>query len=225
MGTCLGLIGTCLGLIGTGGTLREGKGGRGGVKERVTSPELDDGARGAPLRGSEAHARAPRRGVGEEGICRQKAAVRLSFACALVPPQATARPEGAKAHVITQLERNGMANCLFVVYASQTMSLPSCDALTSCRLSAAQCIAYIFIMCPFRVARTRSRTPSLMGSTLAACCVRVVSANAARADLSCDCSCVPSCISFSSCDMAAGLRLLPSPSAPPHRRWLAAGFL
>ena len=35
-----------------------------------------------------------------------------------------------KAHVMTQLERSGIAFTLFVVSASHMMSLPSCDALT-----------------------------------------------------------------------------------------------
>lgn len=47
-----------------------------------------------------------------------------------------------------------MANTLFVVYASHTNILPSCDADTKCRLSHAHCIAYILAKCPFSVRRT-----------------------------------------------------------------------
>lgn len=46
------------------------------------------------------------------------------------PPQATKLPDGAYAHVITQLDLSGMACTLFVVQLSHTISLPSCDADT-----------------------------------------------------------------------------------------------
>eukprot|EP00965_Chrysotila_dentata_P194537 6176424-Pleurochrysis_carterae.AAC.2 len=51
------------------------------------------------------------------------------------PPQATFVPPGAKAQVMTQLERSGMACTLLVVKAFHTMSLPSCEAETSSLLS------------------------------------------------------------------------------------------
>ena len=61
------------------------------------------------------------------------------------PPHATRLPPGAKPHVITHDERSGIACTLFVLCAFHTISLPSCDALTSCRLveplASAQCIA------------------------------------------------------------------------------------
>ena len=43
-----------------------------------------------------------------------------------------------------------MACTLFVVYASQIMSFPSCDADTRCLRSVDQCMAYILARCPFR---------------------------------------------------------------------------
>lgn len=46
------------------------------------------------------------------------------------PPQATKLPDGAYAQVITQLERSGIAWTLFVVWLSQTINLPSCEADT-----------------------------------------------------------------------------------------------
>ena len=46
------------------------------------------------------------------------------------PPHATFAPHGEKPHVITHDERSGIAYFLFVDKASQTMSLPSWDALT-----------------------------------------------------------------------------------------------
>ena len=46
------------------------------------------------------------------------------------PPHATRLPEGLYAHVMTQDERSGIACSLFVVRASQTSSLPSCEADT-----------------------------------------------------------------------------------------------
>ena len=48
------------------------------------------------------------------------------------PPHATFLPLGEKAHVITHDERSGMACFLLPLAASHTMSLPSCEALTSC---------------------------------------------------------------------------------------------
>lgn len=47
-----------------------------------------------------------------------------------------------------------MAVTLFVVYASHTSSLPSCEADTRCCRSDAQYIAYILARCPFSVRRT-----------------------------------------------------------------------
>lgn len=46
------------------------------------------------------------------------------------PPQATKLPDGAYAHVITQLDLNGIACTLFVVWLSHTINFPSCDADT-----------------------------------------------------------------------------------------------
>lgn len=43
-----------------------------------------------------------------------------------------------------------MAWTLFVVYASQMMSFPSCDADTRCLRSVDQCMAYILARCPLR---------------------------------------------------------------------------
>lgn len=62
------------------------------------------------------------------------------------PPQATLVPDGEKAHVMTHEERSGIACCLFPLAAFHTISLPSCEALTSHRLvcvssEAHQCIA------------------------------------------------------------------------------------
>jgi hypothetical protein len=57
------------------------------------------------------------------------------------PPHATYPPLGEYAHVMTHDDLSGMACTLFVLYASQTMSLPSCEAETMCRLSADQCRA------------------------------------------------------------------------------------
>ena len=42
---------------------------------------------------------------------------------------------------MTHDERSGMACTLLVVYASQMMSLPSCEAETRCRRSVDQCMA------------------------------------------------------------------------------------
>ena len=67
------------------------------------------------------------------------------------PPQATKLPLGEYAHVMTQEDRSGMAWTLFVVYASQMISFPSCEAETRCLRSVDQCIAYIFAKCPFSV--------------------------------------------------------------------------
>ena len=48
------------------------------------------------------------------------------------PPHATFLPVGEKAQVITHDERSGIACTLLVDCAFQTISLPSCEAETSC---------------------------------------------------------------------------------------------
>lgn len=54
---------------------------------------------------------------------------------------------------MTQDERRGIAWTLLVVYASQIISLPSCDADTRCLRSVDQCMAYILARWPLRTLR------------------------------------------------------------------------
>eukprot|EP00954_Amorphochlora_amoebiformis_P007139 554902-Amorphochlora_amoeboformis.AAC.2 len=65
------------------------------------------------------------------------------------PPDATSACDGAKAHVMTQLDRSGIA-CTFVCRnAFHTITLPSAAALTRQLPSAApQSIAYTLPWCP-----------------------------------------------------------------------------